>query len=133
MSVTETHAAAMKALADRFFGAIEAGDISGVASCYARDAIIWHNDDKLETGPAQNLEVLRQFIANVPKRVYANRRFFPVEGGFIQQHDTELHLSDGRVLSLPVCIVFKVVDGKIQRLDEYLDRDTLNRWSRGES
>lgn len=132
MSVTEVHASAMRALADRFFGAIEAGDISGVASCYARDAIIWHNDDKLETGPAQNLEVLRQFIANVPKRVYANRRFFPVEGGFIQQHDTELHLSDGRVLSLPVCIVFKVVDGKIQRLDEYLDRDTLNRWSRGE-
>lgn len=132
MSVTEAHASAMRALADRFFGAIEAGDISGVASCYARDAIIWHNDDKLETGLAQNLEMLRQFIANVPKRVYANRRFFPVEGGFIQQHDTELHLSDGRVLSLPVCIVFKVVDGKIQRLDEYLDRDTLNRWSRGE-
>lgn len=133
MSVTETHAAAMKALADRFFGAIEAGDIDGVSACYAKDAVIWHNDDKLETTPAQNLDVLKQFIANVPKRVYANRRFFPVEGGFIQQHDTELHLADGRVLSLPVCIVFKVVDGKIKRLDEYLDRDTLNRWSRGES
>lgn len=133
MSVTEAHTTAMKALADKFFGAIEAGDIDGVSSCYAKDAIIWHNDDKLETAPAQNLEVLKQFIANVPKRVYANRRFFPVEGGFIQQHETELHLADGRVLSLPVCIVFKVVDGKIQRLDEYLDRDTLNRWSRGES
>ena len=72
-----------------------------------------------------------QFIANVPKRVYANRRFFPVDGGFVQQHDTKLHFADGRVLVLPVCIVFKVVDGKIARLDEYLDRATLDRWAKG--
>lgn len=131
--VTEAHASAMRVLANRFFGAIEAGDIEGVSSCYAPDAIIWHNDDRLETSPKQNLEILGQFIANVPKRVYANRRFFPVEGGFVQQHDTELHLADGRVLTLPVCIVFTVVDGKIQRLDEYLDRATLDRWAKGGS
>lgn len=124
------HAAEMKALADRFFGAIEAGDIDGVSACYHADAVIWHNDDGLETGPAQNLEVLASFIANVPKRVYANRRFFPIEGGFVQQHDTTLHVADGRVLVLPVCIVFQVDGGKIRRLDEYLDRKTLESWSK---
>jgi len=124
------HAAEMKALADRFFGAIEAGDIDGVSACYHPDAVIWHNDDGLETSPAQNLEVLASFVANVPKRVYANRRFFPIDGGFVQQHDTTLHVADGRVLVLPVCIVFQVDGGKIRRLDEYLDRKTLESWSK---
>ena len=128
--MTDTHAAEMKALAERFFGAIEAGDIAGVSACYHPDAVIWHNDDGLETSPAQNLEVLASFVANVPKRVYANRRFFPIEGGFVQQHDTTLHVADGRVLVLPVCIVFKVDGGKIRRLDEYLDRKTLESWSK---
>ena len=91
--------------------------------------MIWHNDDGLETTPAQNLEVLRNYIANVPKREYLNRRFFPIEGGFVQQHDTVLNMADGRVLTLPVCIVFQVEDGKIRRLDEYLDRATLQRWA----
>jgi ketosteroid isomerase-like protein len=127
--MTPTHAADMAALADRFFGAIEAGDIETVAGCYHPQAIIWHNDDGLETTPAQNLEVLRNYIANVPKREYRNRRFFPIEGGFVQQHDTVLHVADGRELVLPVCIVFQVEDGKIRRLDEYLDRATLNSWS----
>jgi len=128
--MSPTHAAEMQALADRFFGAIEAGDIAGVSACYHPDAVIWHNDDGLETSPAQNLEVLASFIANVPKRVYANRRFFPIEGGFVQQHDTTLHVADGRVLVLPVCIVFQVDGGKIRRLDEYLDRKTLESWSK---
>lgn len=123
------HAAEMAALAERFFGAIEAGDIATVSACYHPQAVIWHNDDGLETTPAQNLELLRNYIANVPKREYLNRRLFPIEGGFMQQHDTVLNMADGRVLTLPVCIVFQVVDGKIRRLDEYLDRATLQRWA----
>ncbi|WP_296598307.1 nuclear transport factor 2 family protein [Phenylobacterium sp.] len=127
--MTDAHAAEMAALADRFFGAIEAGDIATVADCYHADAVIWHNDDGLETTPAQNLEVLKAYVANVPRREYANRRFFAIAGGFVQQHDTTLHLADGRVRVLPVCIVFQVDGGKIRRLDEYLDRATLQRWA----
>lgn len=127
--MTDAHASEMAALAERFFGAIEAGDIDTVAACYHPQAVIWHNDDGLETTPAQNLEVLRGFIKGVPRREYLNRRFFPVDGGFIQQHDTVLHMRDGRVRVLPVCIVIQVEGGQIRRLDEYLDRATLNAWA----
>ena len=33
---------AITALARRFFDAIEAGDVAGVAACYADEVAIWH-------------------------------------------------------------------------------------------
>ena len=33
------------ALADRLFGAIEAGDLDAVSACYADDIVVWANFD----------------------------------------------------------------------------------------
>ena len=40
-------------LADRFFAAIEAGDIAAVREIYSPDAEIWHNTDGLVQGPGR--------------------------------------------------------------------------------
>jgi ketosteroid isomerase-like protein len=46
MSEPET----VRALAARFFDAIEAGDADAALACYAPDARIWHNTDEGRAG-----------------------------------------------------------------------------------
>ena len=35
-------------IAERFFRAIEAGNVEAIRAIYAPDAVIWHNNDNLE-------------------------------------------------------------------------------------
>jgi ketosteroid isomerase-like protein len=121
--------AEIRALADRFFAAIEAGDIAAVSDCYAEDAVIWHNDDKLETDKAANLKVLAGFIRFAPKRTYADRRVIVFETGFVQQHVLIAERADGKRLELPACLICQVAEGRITRLDEYLDSATVQAWT----
>lgn len=112
----------MRALAKRFFDCVEAGDIAGLVACYAPDAEIWHNTDGLIQRPADNEKTLSGMVQRIVDRVYDNRRLEVFPGGFVQQHvlrGTRKH--DGVRLELAACIVCKVKDGKITRLDEYFD------------
>ena len=107
--------------ADAIFGAIERGDVEGVRAVYAPGAVIWHNFDEVEQGVDDNLRILG-WMANA----FAERRYEVVfrkewDDGFVQQHVLHLTKKDGTTISLPACIVAKVADGKITRIDEYLD------------
>ena len=48
----------MHDLADRFFAAVEAGDIDTVRDCYDPAVAIWHNTDDLEQTRDENLATL---------------------------------------------------------------------------
>ena len=113
------------ALAKRFFDAIEKGDIDTVGAIYAPDAVIWHNNDGLETTREDNLKVLTNFIKAVPERRYLERRVGAFDGGFVQQHLLKGKLANGKDLALACCIVCEVKDGRITRLDEYFDSAAL--------
>ena len=112
-------------LAKRFFDAIEKGDIATVAAIYAPDAVIWHNTDGLASTREENLKVLTNFIKGVPTRTYLNRRLDAFADGFVQQHVLKGKLANGKELVLAACIVCKVKDGRITRLDEYFDSAAL--------
>jgi ketosteroid isomerase-like protein len=115
-------------VARRFFAAVERGDIDTVSSIYHPNAIIWHNYDGLETGPAENIKVLEGFIKRAPRRRYANPRLITTPRGFVQQHVLEATRVDGRQLSLPACVIAEVTEGRITRLDEYFDTAPLAGW-----
>ena len=115
----------MRALAKRFFDAVEAGDIEAVGGIYAPGAVIWHNTDGLETGREANLETLRGFTRLIGERRYTNRRVQVSESGFAQQHVLTGVRRDGANVSLAACIVCEVNDGQITRLDEYFDSAAL--------
>jgi ketosteroid isomerase-like protein len=104
-----------------FFDAIEAGDIETVRASYAPDVAVWHNTDELESSREENVAVLTAFVQRIPTRRYANRRVHLFDGGFVQQHDLKVVRADGVELTLPACIVCKVENGRIVRLDEYFD------------
>ena len=94
--------------AERFVGAIQSGDTETVRACYAPDAKLWHNNDGIEQTVDQNMKVLDWFIRTLPD-------------GFMQQHVLEATLPDGTKWAMDACVVVKVENGVITRLDEYLD------------
>lgn len=109
-------------VADEIFAAIEDGDPDRVRACYAPEAVIWHNVDGIEQSVDDNLRVLSWMIDRFPKRCYEEVHRHEWHFGFVQQHVLRLTKHDGTLVELPACIVAKLgSDGKITRIDEYLD------------
>ena len=107
--------------ARRFVDAIEAGDPDTVRAFYAPDAKLWHNHDGIEQTVDQNMKVLAWFVKTLPHRHYRVLRREALPDGFVQQHVLEATLPDGKPWKLDACVVVRVKDGRIVRLDEYLD------------
>ena len=114
------------AVAERFFDAIEAGDIDTVRDIYHPNVVIWHNYDGLdrkETGDSRddNLKIL----AGLPKRIAGAHYDIwyreATETGFVQQHVLRGTMPNGEPIAIPACIVCRVEEGRITRLDEYFD------------
>jgi ketosteroid isomerase-like protein len=116
------------ALGRRFFDLIEAGDLAGVAACYADDAVIWHNTDGIAQGKADNLETLKRFTGAFSGIRYTDRRLVAFDTGFAHQHLLAARRRDGAEVQLAAAIVCEVKDGKITRLDEYFDSAQLAPW-----
>jgi ketosteroid isomerase-like protein len=112
---------AIRALANRFFDAIAAGDTETIQSVYAPNVVIWHNTDKIEQTREDNLRTLKGVIGFLPKRSYDERRLDVFPGGFVQQHVLNGVRQDGKKVAIEACLVCRVENGKITRLDEYLD------------
>jgi ketosteroid isomerase-like protein len=112
----------------RLFAAIEAGDVDAVRSIYAPDAVIWHNHDGVEQSVDENLRVLRWMVRSCSDVRYTEVRRSSTDTGFVQQHVLRLVSPAGEALAIPACIVGTVDgDGRITRIDEYLDSAQIGR------
>ncbi len=107
--------------AERFVNAIQTGDVATVRACYAPGAKIWHNTDNVEQTVDENIRVLDWFIAKLPDRNYRVLRRVALPDGFLQQHVLEATLPDGTAWTMDACVVIRMENGLITRLDEYLD------------
>jgi ketosteroid isomerase-like protein len=116
-----SHERAMLDLCDRFFAAVAAGDLDAVRSIYAPDAVIWHNNDDAEQTVEENLRVLRWATSRIAGFRYEDVRRSATATGFMEQHTLRGQAPNGDELRVPACIVCTVRDGRITRLDEYLD------------
>ncbi len=114
-------AAEIAAIAQQLFDAIERGDLDALRSLYHADARVWHNTDGAEQSVDQNLRVLRWLVRNTSLRRYEEVRRDMLPSGFVQMHVLHLELAAGRTLRIPACLVVKVSQGRITRIDEYLD------------
>jgi len=112
-------------LADRFFAAIPKGDLETVRAIYAPDALIWHNNDQTTQNVEQNLAVLGWVTKNISALRYEEIRRHVTPSGFVQQHVLRGTAPNGKPLEVPACILCTVVNGRITRLDEYLDSAQL--------
>jgi uncharacterized protein len=109
-------------VADRLFKAIEGGDVNAIKDIYAPHAKIWHNFDNLAQSVDENLAVLKWVVANIAEISYTEVHRQPTPSGFIQQHVLRGKVrASGKEIAIPACIVCNVENGRITRLDEYLD------------
>ena len=109
-------------LADRFFAAIEAGDVDALRELYDPDVEIWHNTDGVAQRLDDNLATLAWMGRNLPDLRYTDIRRTATADGFVQQHVLVATNRAGRRIEVPACIVTRIGDdGRITRLDEYLD------------
>ena len=107
--------------ADSFIAALESGDTEAVRAFYAPDATIWHNNDDRDQDVDRNLRSLDWFARKLPDRRYRVTSREALKDGFLQQHVLEATLPDGTPWRLLACVVIRIRDGKIVRLEEYLD------------
>lgn len=111
----------IEAFAERFVAAVQAGDAATMRECYAPGGVIWHNTDNVEQTIDDNVKVLEWFVRTLPDRKYTVLRREVIPGGFVQQHVLSATLPNGEPWKMDACVVVKMRDGKIERLDEYID------------
>ena len=107
-------------LADRFIEALMAGDEATVRECYADDAVIWHNFDGTEQTVDDNVASLHWLRRIMDNMSYTEIRRTPITGGVLQQHVLSGSIG-GDAVAVPACVILKIEDDRIIRLEEYLD------------
>lgn len=121
LALDETEVQALDDVANRFFAAVEAGDIDAVREIYSPDARIWHNFDNYASTRDENLQVLGWVSANVPGFRFEEVRRNYVPGAFIQQHVIRGQKPDGSEIHCPAILKVECRDGHITRIEEYFD------------
>lgn len=115
------HLAVAKALSDRLI----ARDAAGVGELYADDVVVWRNVDNRELAKKQVLKVVSFLTTAVKDLHYTDIRVVPTPEGFVQQHTLRCVAPNGTEVATHACLVARVVDGRITRLDEYFDSAQL--------
>jgi ketosteroid isomerase-like protein len=106
---------------ERFFAALEAGDIDAVREIYSPDAVIWHNDDLIEQPVQDNLKVLAGLHKVVSGLHYEVIRRVKTDDGVLQQHVLRGTLPNGEPMALHAAMYLRVSAGHVTRIEEYLD------------
>ncbi len=119
-------AAAINAVADQLFAAIERSDETALDQLFDDDIAVWRVGARRDNDKERALKVLRWFIGVTTQRRYEilDRQLFP--DGFVQQHILHATGHDGASIALRVCIVIKLgvtpsSQALISRIDEYFD------------
>ncbi|MFT5444082.1 MAG: ketosteroid isomerase-like protein [Myxococcota bacterium] len=112
-------------LARAFIDAIQLGDVEAARALLCPDAKIWHNFDDAEQTVDENLKLLGWMVRKASKRTYDITRLEEVEGGYLQQHTLTLVDLEGKIRVMHACVVAQVRDGKIARIEEYLDPSSM--------
>ncbi len=103
------------------FAALEAGDIDAIDALYADDLIVWTNFTKVESPKSPSLKLVAWLARSVQGLCYEIIARHEIADGVVQQHVLHGTAPDGTELHAPACLVVKVRDGRIVRIDEYLN------------
>jgi ketosteroid isomerase-like protein len=124
--VTETE---IRELCNAFFDAYQDRRIDILDKLLADDCIIWHNVFGRETTKADNLARFHDSYKGQRRRTYDDRTINAFEDGFVIQYSLNGVMNSGHRGSLWICIVARVRDGRITRIDEYMDSSKFAAWA----
>jgi len=129
MSQTSNDEPEVLELADRFFAAINRNDADALRQIYTPDVTVWHNHDRKAQDLETNLKVLSWLHRNVQDKRYEEVRRTPTATGFVEQHVLRGTTANGKLLDVPACLVITVTEGRISRIEEYVDSADLAAFS----
>lgn len=109
------------AIAAELFAAIEAKAPERVAALYVDDIAVWHNFSNALQNKAENLAVLTRLTQTVAKIRYEIVERILLGDRVLQRHNLRCTKTNGEEVVIPACIFITVRDGRITRIDEYLD------------
>ena len=111
----------IREICNRFFDAYQDRRTDELAELYSDDVIIWHNCFGRDTTKEDNLKGSAAGYAMQRRRMYNDRQIDTFDGGFVIRYTLEGVQHSGFKGGLSVCIVGRCRDGKITRIDEYID------------
>ena len=123
----------LRELCTRYFDAIERRDVDAVAELYAPGFVFWVNLTGAESSREENLKTLREGYALLRRRSYDERRIDTFAGGFLARYSVNVVQHGGQHGSFAACIVAQCKDGRITRIDEYLDSGKFRRPGPGQA
>jgi ketosteroid isomerase-like protein len=107
---------------DALNAALCSASVDDVVEYLAPGAVTWHNDDKVEIDAVENMKRLpglHQLVDGVGIDVL---QVEPLESGWLQRFVLRGTVrSTGNALAAHNCIVVHLADGRITRIDEYVD------------
>ena len=114
------------AITDRFLAAAEHADTTTMRSIYTPDAVIWHNDGTPGQTVDENLAFLQMLFGGLKGLEYEVQRRHVTANSVFQTHVLHIVLPDGGAMDLDAAMVIEFRDGRISRIEEYLDMKALD-------
>ena len=105
------------------YGAMQRGDLVAARACFAPEALVWHNFDRIDRSLDETMADWGGMITAFPERGLEQVSRARTEGGsFVQQHLFVVRDSSGSRRAWPVCLIVRLEKGRILRIEEYVDR-----------
>ena len=116
----------IQTLAAEFIANVEACNIEALAAMYAPNGVVNINVMGLDQPAAETFKTLQAMHQRAESIRYEVLEVIPTESGYVQRH--RLHVvvpqrgdMTPQHLVIPACLVVKLQDGLVVRVDEYLD------------
>ena len=119
----------IRELCEAFFDAYQDQRVDILERVLADDCVIWHNVFGRETTKQDNLSRYHDSYRGQRRRTYDDRIVNTFHDGFVIQYQLRGVMTNGHTGSLWICIVARVRDGRITRIDEYMDSGRFAAWA----
>lgn len=124
-----TRTASPLEVVEGLYRAFETQDIEAIFSCFAEDVVITQSEELPWGGTFQGLEAAAGFFMNLTSRIQtkvAVDRFIVAGDTVVETGRTEgTAVATGRGFSIAETHVFKVANGKITRMEAYVDNAAM--------
>ncbi len=109
-------------LVESFISALEGNGTDAFTANLAPGAIVWHNYDRVEVDAFANMAAIDTFAKLVGDVKVDTVRLAPIPDGFVLQFALRGTVTaSGKPFEMQNAIVVSTAEGKITRIDEYVD------------
>lgn len=116
----------VRAIAAEFTANVEACDLEALAAMYAPDGVVNINVMGIDKPAAETFETLQTMHRRAESLRYEVLEVIPTESGYVQRHLLHIAVAQradkaAQQLVIPACLVVKLDNGLVTRVDEYID------------